>query len=112
MKTAAYVVVPAISLSNISCSGTGTSRAEATFSDDVRTAREHELAWALRWTLSKVWRVQHGTGITMTGLLDWDAYEDWRAREKGWPARWCDWPLTACSTTISSIRVPDLRKQT
>lgn len=48
-----------------------------------------EIAWALRWGLARVVRVEKegmdgwGVGREGRGLLSWDRYEDWRGRERG-----------------------------
>ena len=42
---------------------------------------ERELAWVLRWGVSRMLRVR-GPGEELRGLVDIDVYEDWRGREK------------------------------
>jgi hypothetical protein len=53
------------------------------FAQDLRFAREHELAWLLRWALSRVTRVAEGTQEVCHGVLEWEVYEEWRGRERG-----------------------------
>lgn len=53
------------------------------FAQDLRFAREHELAWLLRWALARVTRVAEGTKEVCHGVLEWDVYEEWRGRERG-----------------------------
>ena len=50
---------------------------------DLAYAEEHDLAWMLRWALSKIVRVKEGTGDVCHGLLEWEVYEEWRGRERG-----------------------------
>lgn len=63
------------------------------YQEDLKFAGEHEIAWLLRWSLSRAVRVngdsQQGPNpiggdlpFEMRGLLDWERYEDWRGREQ------------------------------
>lgn len=58
-------------------------RAAEAFTQDVQFANDHELAWLLRWALSRLTRVREGTREAYHGCLDWDMYEEWRGRERG-----------------------------
>ncbi|WWC65566.1 uncharacterized protein I303_108184 [Kwoniella dejecticola CBS 10117] len=62
------------------------SRYEA-FKQDVIFAKEHELAWLLRWALSRITRIKEGVKEICHGVLEWEAYEEWRGRERaaGYP---------------------------
>ncbi|WWC73405.1 uncharacterized protein I206_107372 [Kwoniella pini CBS 10737] len=57
------------------------------FKQDVKFAKEHELAWLLRWALSRVTRMKEGTKEICHGVLEWEVYEEWRGRERaaGYP---------------------------
>jgi hypothetical protein len=50
---------------------------------DLQFAKEHELAWLLRWSLSRIVRLKDGTREACHGVLEWEAYEEWRGRERG-----------------------------
>lgn len=50
---------------------------------DLQFAKEHELAWLLRWSLSRIVRLKDGTREACRGVLEWEAYEEWRGRERG-----------------------------
>ena len=52
------------------------------FAHDIKFAKEFELAWLLRWCLSRITRVSEGTQELIHGLLEWEAYEEWRGRER------------------------------
>jgi hypothetical protein len=56
--------------------------AHSSFKDDLRYAKEFELAWLLRWALSRVTRRAEETKEVLRGLIEWDAYEEWRGRER------------------------------
>lgn len=53
-----------------------------TFLQDVQFASDQELAWLLRWALSRLTRVREGGRELCHGCLDWDMYEEWRGRER------------------------------
>ncbi|OCF77681.1 hypothetical protein I204_01679 [Kwoniella mangroviensis CBS 8886] len=57
------------------------------FKQDVTFAKEHELAWLLRWSLSRITRIKEGVREICHGVLEWEAYEEWRGRERasGYP---------------------------
>ncbi len=73
------------------------SRARATYTQNLRFAHPHELAWFLRWALARVVRITrleatvpgpHREFIEVVdmeerGLLEWEGYENWRGRERG-----------------------------
>ena len=63
-------------------SGTHKTR-HLNWTQDLRLAKEYELAWLLRWALSRVVRVREGTREISHGLLQWEIYEEWRGRERG-----------------------------
>lgn len=48
---------------------------------EVGYSGERELAWVLRWGLSRILRVR-GAGEEKRGLVDFELFEDWRGREK------------------------------
>ncbi|WRT69392.1 uncharacterized protein IL334_006376 [Kwoniella shivajii] len=52
------------------------------FLQDVKFAKEHELAWLLRWTLSRITRMKEGIKEICHGVMEWEAYEEWRGRER------------------------------
>ncbi|ORY34991.1 hypothetical protein BCR39DRAFT_462229 [Naematelia encephala] len=52
------------------------------FKQDILYAKEHELAWLLRWALSHLARIREGTREVLRGMIEWDVYEEWRGREK------------------------------
>ena len=54
-----------------------------TFQQDLQFAKEHELAWLLRWALSRITRLKEGSREVCHGLLEWEVYEEWRGRERG-----------------------------
>lgn len=56
---------------------------ENDFIHEIRFAKEHELAWLLRWALSRITRIKEGTRITCHGVMEWEMYEEWRGRERG-----------------------------
>jgi len=56
---------------------------ENTFLEDLRFAREYELAWLLRWALSRVVRIKEGSHERLHGVIEWEIYEEWRGRERG-----------------------------
>ncbi|OCF39995.1 hypothetical protein I317_06192 [Kwoniella heveanensis CBS 569] len=60
------------------------SRQANTFAQEVRFAKEHELAWLLRWALSRITRIKEKAGgkEVVHGTLEWEAYEEWRGRER------------------------------
>ncbi|WVF68828.1 hypothetical protein IAT40_003601 [Kwoniella sp. CBS 6097] len=60
------------------------SRQSNTFAQEVRFAKEQELAWLLRWALSRITRVKERAGgkEIVHGVLEWEAYEEWRGRER------------------------------
>ncbi|WVQ79533.1 hypothetical protein IAT38_001632 [Cryptococcus sp. DSM 104549] len=62
-------------------SGTSRTRQEA-FKQDIAFAKEHELAWLLRWAMSRVTRVKEGVRVLSHGVLEWEVYEEWRGRER------------------------------
>ncbi|WWD20031.1 hypothetical protein CI109_104504 [Kwoniella shandongensis] len=65
---------------------TATGRREA-FLRDIQFAKEYELAWFLRWAISRIKRVKEGTRDLYHGVLEWEVYEEWRGRERaaGYP---------------------------
>ncbi|WVQ75289.1 hypothetical protein IAR50_004903 [Cryptococcus sp. DSM 104548] len=54
---------------------------------DIKFAKEHELAWLFRWALSRITRVKEGARIVCHGVMEWEVYEEWRGRERaaGYP---------------------------
>jgi hypothetical protein len=50
---------------------------------ELAFVREYELAWLLRWALSRITRVREGTREVSHGVLEWEVYEEWRGRERG-----------------------------
>lgn len=56
---------------------------ENDFIHEIRFAKEHELAWLLRWALSRIMRIKEGTRINCHGVMEWEVYEEWRGRERG-----------------------------
>lgn len=58
------------------------------FLQDIEFAKEHELAWLLRWALSRITKQREGTGELYHGIMEWETYEEWRGRERssGYPA--------------------------
>ncbi|WWC93117.1 uncharacterized protein L201_008084 [Kwoniella dendrophila CBS 6074] len=57
------------------------------FRQDIKFAKEQELAWLLRWALSRITRIREGVREICHGVLEWDAYEEFRGRERaaGYP---------------------------
>ncbi|KAL7424843.1 hypothetical protein Q5752_000528 [Cryptotrichosporon argae] len=53
-----------------------------TFKEDLSYARDYDLAWLLRWALSRMTRVREGTRELCHGCIEWDVYEEWRGRER------------------------------
>jgi hypothetical protein len=53
------------------------------FQQDLQFAKEHELAWLLRWALSRMTRLKEGSREVCHGMLEWEIYEEWRGRERG-----------------------------
>jgi hypothetical protein len=53
------------------------------FQQDLQFAKEHELAWLLRWALSRITRLKEGSREVCHGILEWEVYEEWRGRERG-----------------------------
>jgi len=53
------------------------------FQQDLRFAKEHELAWLLRWALSRISRIKEATREVLHGVMEWESYEEWRGRERG-----------------------------
>ncbi|BEI86684.1 hypothetical protein CcaverHIS002_0700300 [Cutaneotrichosporon cavernicola] len=74
----------------------------ATFDQDIRFASDHELAWLLRWALSRLTRIREGTREVCHGCFEWDMYEEWRGREKA-----AKYPLDAFNQ-LQSILPPDV----
>lgn len=70
-------------MTRISGETSDASRRQARFQQDIKVAMEHELAWLLRWALSRLVRKREGTGETLHGVLEWEIYEEWRGRERG-----------------------------
>lgn len=64
-------------------SSSSSSSASQSFSRDLQYAKEYELAWFLRWTMSRITRRKDGTGEICHGIIEWDIYEEWRGRERG-----------------------------
>ncbi|ORX38018.1 hypothetical protein BD324DRAFT_608403 [Kockovaella imperatae] len=58
------------------------SRKVDAWSQDLQFARDYELAWLFRWALSRITRIREGSREICHGVLDWDAYEEWRGRER------------------------------
>ena len=56
---------------------------EETRLEHIRFAKEHELAWLLRWALAQVVRLKEGTKEMLRGMMEWEVYEEWRGRERG-----------------------------
>jgi len=54
---------------------------ERAWAQEVSYSGERELAWVLRWGMSRVLRVR-GVGEEKRGLVDFEIYEDWRGRER------------------------------
>lgn len=54
---------------------------ERAWAQEVSYSGEREIAWVLRWGLSRILRVR-GLGEEKRGLLDFGMYEDWRGRER------------------------------
>ncbi|OWZ45114.1 hypothetical protein C356_03199 [Cryptococcus neoformans c45] len=52
------------------------------FIHDIRFAKEHELAWFLRWALSRITRVKENAKTICHGVMEWEVYEEWRGRER------------------------------
>lgn len=50
---------------------------------DIQFASDHELAWLLRWVLSRMTRLRESTREVCHGCIDWEQYEEWRGRERG-----------------------------
>ncbi|WVQ96362.1 hypothetical protein IAU59_003467 [Kwoniella sp. CBS 9459] len=71
-------------LDSISSTSQSHSRQADTFTQEVRFAKEHELAWLLRWALSRITRIKEKAGgkKVVHGVLEWEAYEEWRGRER------------------------------
>jgi len=69
------------------------------FQQDLQFAKEHELAWLLRWALSRITRLKEGSREVCHGMLEWEVYEEWRGRERG------QFYLTVdcCTTTADMI---------
>lgn len=61
----------------------GRTNRDAFFEQELPYAKPHELAWFLRWALSRVVRVNDVTGEELHGLFEWGVYEEWRGRERG-----------------------------
>ena len=55
----------------------------ATWEHDLAFAKEQELAWLLRWVLSRIQRVKESTKEVEHGVMEWEVYEEWRGRERG-----------------------------
>lgn len=55
----------------------------AFFTQDLPFAKVHELAWFLRWAMSRVIRINEVTGDEVHGLIEWGVYEEWRGQERG-----------------------------
>ena len=53
------------------------------FIHDLKLAKEHELAWLLRWALASLTRIREGSGEVLHGVMEWKVYEEWRGRERG-----------------------------
>lgn len=53
------------------------------FSHDLQYAKEYELAWFLRWALSRITRKKEGSREVSHGIIEWEIYEEWRGRERG-----------------------------
>ncbi|KAK8849410.1 hypothetical protein IAR55_004742 [Kwoniella newhampshirensis] len=68
-------------------SGRGSQSKHEAFLQNVQFANEQELAWLLRWAMSRITRVKEGSHQTSHGVLEWEAYEEWRGRERaaGYP---------------------------
>lgn len=64
-------------------SRTPTKTSATTFAQDVTFASDQELAWLLRWALSRMTRVREPTREICHGCMDWEMYEEWRGRERG-----------------------------
>lgn len=67
-----------------------TRTAVATWEQDLKFANDQELAWLLRWALSRLTRVRDGTREMSHGCIEWEQYEEWRGRERG-QLRRCLW---------------------
>jgi hypothetical protein len=64
-------------------SSSSSSSTFQSFARDLQYAKEYELAWFLRWALSRITRRKEGTGEICHGIIEWDIYEEWRGRERG-----------------------------
>ncbi|GMK54845.1 hypothetical protein CspeluHIS016_0114310 [Cutaneotrichosporon spelunceum] len=73
-----------------------------TLEQDIRFASDQELAWLLRWALSRLTRIREGTREMCHGCFEWDMYEDWRGREKA-----AKYPLDAFDQ-LQDILPPDV----
>ncbi|KLT40277.1 hypothetical protein CC85DRAFT_322125 [Cutaneotrichosporon oleaginosum] len=73
-----------------------------TFEQDIRFASDHELAWLLRWALSRMTRIREGTREVCHGCIEWDMYEEWRGRERA-----AKYPFDAFNQ-LQSILPPDV----
>jgi hypothetical protein len=73
---------------------TAISPEEVNWRQEVTFSPERELAWVMRWAMSRVLQVRgavddgHGGHVPGTreerrGLVEWEVYEEWRGREKG-----------------------------
>ncbi|WVO13648.1 hypothetical protein L204_101269 [Cryptococcus depauperatus] len=52
------------------------------FRQDLTFAKEYELAWLLRWALSRIARFNEGARVICRGVMEWEVYEEWRGRER------------------------------
>ncbi|ODN78262.1 hypothetical protein L202_03911 [Cryptococcus amylolentus CBS 6039] len=75
-------------MDTISTSGRQSHSKLESFLQDIKFAKEHELAWLFRWALSRITRVKEGARVICHGVMEWEAYEEWRGRERvaGYPA--------------------------
>ncbi|EIW72287.1 hypothetical protein TREMEDRAFT_20593, partial [Tremella mesenterica DSM 1558] len=67
-------------MSSLTDNGSRTKSSD--FAQDIKFAKEHELAWLLRWGLSRITRIREGTRELCHGVLEWEVYEEWRGRER------------------------------
>ncbi|TYJ51313.1 hypothetical protein B9479_008121 [Cryptococcus floricola] len=75
-------------INTISSSGRQSPGKLESFLQDIKFAKEHELAWLFRWALSRITRVKEGARVICHGVMEWQVYEEWRGRERvaGYPA--------------------------